>query len=125
MVPPKDPVKSIWPQPSQASKPAGPLTDNSAAVLHSAVMAVDAVYVPLHLRWQPRPWLISVALVALVPAMALWAAAMADSLGITHVLALLPIPATATDRPERLLLLSTFVTVMLVFPLLAALSGVL
>ena len=80
---------------------------------------------PLHLRWQPRPWLVWAALVALVPATALWATAIADSLGITRLLTLLPVPATATNRPERLLLLGTFLTVTLVFPLLAVLSGVL
>ena len=81
--------------------------------------------VPLRLRRQPHPWLVSVALAALVPAIALWATAMADSLRITHLLTVLPVPATATSRPERLLLLGTFLTVMLVFPLVAVLSGVL
>ena len=95
------------------------------AVLHAAGLAVDAVEVPLRLRWQPRPWLVLVALFALVPAIALWATAMADSLGITHLLTVLPVPATATNRLERLLLLGTFLTVTLVFPLLAVLSGVL
>jgi hypothetical protein len=64
-------------------------------------------------------------LVALTPAMAVWVAALADSLGITHLLNQLPAPTTAASRPERLLLLDTFLTVMLVFPLLAALSSVL
>jgi hypothetical protein len=64
-------------------------------------------------------------LLALAPAMALWAAALADSLGITHVLTELPMPATATSRPERLLLVDNFLTLTLVFPLLAALAGAL
>jgi hypothetical protein len=96
---------------------------NSALVLHSAAAAVEAADVPLHLRWQPRPWLLSVALLVLVPAIALWVSAISDSLGITHVLASLPLAVTATSRPERLLLLGTFLTVMLVFPLLAVLLG--
>jgi len=66
-----------------------------------------------------------VALIALVPVATLWMAALADSLGITHVLTALPGPATATSRPERVLLLCIFLTVVLVLPLLAALSGVL
>ncbi len=66
-----------------------------------------------------------VSLVALVPAAALWAAALADSIGLTHLLAYLPVPAAGTNRPERLLLLDTFLAVTLVLPLLAVLSGVL
>ena len=64
-------------------------------------------------------------LIALTPAMALWAAALADSLGITHVLTGLAVPATASSRAERLLLLDAFLTLMLVFPLVAALSTLL
>ncbi|HLZ25553.1 MAG TPA: hypothetical protein VKQ30_25800 [Ktedonobacterales bacterium] len=37
----------------------------------------------------------------------------------------LPVPAAATNRPERLLLLLAFLAVTLVLPLLAVLSGVL
>jgi hypothetical protein len=81
--------------------------------------------VPLHLRWQSRPWLMFVSLGALGPAAALWAAALADSIGITHLLTYLPVPAAATSRPERLLLLDTYLAVTLVLPLLAVLSGVL
>jgi hypothetical protein len=66
-----------------------------------------------------------VALVALLPATALWAAATADSLGITHMLNTLPVPTTAISRPERLLLLHAFLTVTLALPLVAVLSGVL
>ena len=80
---------------------------------------------PLSLRWQPRRWLMVVALAAVVPAGLLWAAALADSLGITHVLMSLPVPAAATSRPERLLLLDVFLMIMVVLPLLAALSGLL
>jgi hypothetical protein len=80
---------------------------------------------PLQFQWQPRPWLMFVALGALLPAMALWAAAMGDSLGITHVLPYLPVPASAISRPEHLLLLDLFLTVTVAFPLFAVLSGVL
>jgi hypothetical protein len=66
-----------------------------------------------------------VALATLVPAGVLWAAALADSLGVTHVLTYVPVPATATSRLERLLLVDTFLTATLVLPLLAVLSGVL
>ena len=104
---------------------ADPLPQYSTEVLHPCVAPVDATEVVLHLRWQPRPWLVAMALVALTPAMALWAAALADSLGITHVLIGLAVPASASSRAERLLLLDAFLTVMLVFPLLAALSIVL
>jgi hypothetical protein len=93
--------------------------------LHPAAAAVHAAHVLLHFRWHPRPWLLFLSLVALVPAAALWAAALADSLGITHVLTCLPVPSTATSRPERLLLLDSFLTVTLVLPLLAVLSGLL
>lgn len=65
------------------------------------------------------------AFVALAPAIVLWAAALADSLGVTHLLNQLPVPTTASSRAERLLLLDTFLAVMLVFPLLAVLSTVL
>jgi hypothetical protein len=81
--------------------------------------------VPLHLRWQPRPWLVLLALAALAPAAALWTAALANSLGIMPVLTLLPAPTAATSRPERLLLMDTFLLVMLALPLLAVLCGVL
>jgi len=93
--------------------------------LHAAAVEIDAREVRFHLRWQPRPWLLSLALVALAPAAVLWAAALADTLGITHMLSGLPIPAAATSRPERLLLLGTFLSAMLVLPLVAVLSGVL
>jgi hypothetical protein len=99
--------------------------EDAAVVLRALTVSGNALPVPLHLRWQPRPWLVSVALVALLPAMALWAAALADSFGIAHVLAAFPAPATATSRPERLLLVDTFLTVTLVLPLLAGLSAVL
>jgi len=66
-----------------------------------------------------------VSLVALGPAAALWAAALADSIGMSHLLIDLPVPAAATNRPERLLLLLAFLAVTLVLPLLAVLSGVL
>jgi hypothetical protein len=65
-----------------------------------------------------------VSIVALVPAAALWAAALADSIGI-HLLTYLPMPAAATNRSERLLLLDTFLAVTLVLPLFAVVSGVL
>jgi hypothetical protein len=93
--------------------------------LHPAAAARDATNMPLHLRWQSRAWLMSLSLVALGPAVALWAAAFADSIGITHLLTYLPMPAAATSRPERLLLLDTFRAVTLVLPLVAVLSGVL
>ena len=80
---------------------------------------------PLHIQWQPRPWLVFVALAALIPAAALWGAALADSLGITHLLIYLPIPSTAPSRPERLLLLDAFFTVTLALPFFAAVSSVL
>jgi hypothetical protein len=75
-----------------------------------------------------------------VPAAALWFAALADSLGLTRILAMLPVPATATSRPERLLLLSmaiekltwplpallgTALSIMLVLPIVAVLAGAL
>ena len=80
---------------------------------------------PLLLRWRPRPWLTPFAFLALVPAAALWVAALADSLGLTRTLAMLPVPATATSRPERLVLLATFLSVMLVLPTVAVLAGAL
>ena len=83
------------------------------------------MYVQLHLRWKPRPWLVFVTLGALVPAIALWAAALGDSIGITRVLTDLPVPASATSRPARVLLVFAFLTVMLVFPFLSALASVL
>ena len=86
---------------------------------------MDATDMPLHLQWQPRPWLMFVALAALIPAAALWGAALADSLGITHLLIYVPIPSTAPSRPERLLLLDAFFTVTLVLPFFAAVSSVL
>lgn len=79
----------------------------------------------LHLRWLPRPWLVCVTLIALLPAMLLWAGALADSLGITHLLAGVPVRATATTHAERLLLVDTFLTVTLALPLLAVLASVL
>jgi hypothetical protein len=81
--------------------------------------------VPLLLRWRPRPWLTPFAFLALVPAAALWVAALADSLGLTRTLALLPVPATATSRPDRLVLLATFLSVMLVLPIVAVLASAL
>jgi hypothetical protein len=86
---------------------------------------VHAAHVLLHFRWHARPWLLFLSLVALVPAAALWAAVLADSFGITHLLTFLPVPSTATSRPERLLLLDSFLTVTLVLPVLAVLSGLL
>jgi hypothetical protein len=79
----------------------------------------------MHLRWQPRPWLLGVALVALLPAMLLWTAAVGDSLGITHLLTALPTAANASSRPERLLLLVTFLVATLGLPGVAVLSGAL
>jgi hypothetical protein len=65
------------------------------------------------------------ALASLAPAAAIWAAALANSLGLAHRLALLPAPATATSRPEILLLMDAFLTVTLVLPILAVLAAVL
>jgi hypothetical protein len=79
----------------------------------------------LHLRWQSRPWLASLAFAAVAPAVAIWAVALANSLGIAHILALLPAPSAATSRPERLLLMDAFLTMTLVLPLVAVLAGVL
>jgi len=93
--------------------------------LRRAPVAVDATDMPLHLRWQPRPWFVFLAITALAPSAFLWLAALANSLGITHVLTLLPAPAAATSRSERLLLLDAFLTVMLVLPVVAVLSSVL
>jgi hypothetical protein len=56
---------------------------------------------------------------------ALWAAALANSLGIAHMLAVLPAPVAATSRLERLLVMDAFLTVTLVLPILAVLSGAL
>jgi len=86
---------------------------------------VNATCVPLHLRWQPRPRFAFLALAALAPVAALWAAALANSLGIAHMLAVLPAPVAATSRPERLLVMDAFLTVTLVLPILAVLSGAL
>lgn len=80
---------------------------------------------PLHLRWQPRPWLLFLALVALAPAASLWTASLANLVGIAHLLTYLPVPTTATSRIERLMLVDTFLTATLVLPLLAVLCGVL
>jgi hypothetical protein len=60
-----------------------------------------------------------------VPAAALWVAALADSLGLSRTLAMLPVPGMATSRPERLLLQATFLSVMLVLPIVAVLAGAL
>lgn len=80
---------------------------------------------PLHVRWQSRPWLMFVSLVALGPAAALWGAALTDSIGMSHLLIYLPVPAAGNNRPKCLLLLDAFFAVTLVLPLLAVLSGVL
>ena len=79
----------------------------------------------VHLGWRPRPWLVAVALLAIVPATMLWAAALGDSLGLTHLLTVIPTPSNAPSRPERLLLLGTFLVAMLGLPGLAVLSGAL
>src|ERR1051326_4241050 len=100
------------------------LKRNSSQVLHPALVATDATDVPMHLRWHSRPWLLFLSLVALAPAAMLWAAALANSVGI-HLLAYVPAPATAATRAERLLLLDAFLAVTLVLPLLAVISGVL
>jgi hypothetical protein len=85
----------------------------------------DSKTMPLRLHWQPRPWLTALAFLALVPAATLWVAALADSLGITRTLAMLPVPAAAATRPERVLLLAIFLGVMLVLPIVAMLAGAL
>ena len=46
----------------------------------------DLKNVPLLVRWQPRPRLTLMAFLALVPAAALWVAALADSLRLTRTL---------------------------------------
>ena len=104
----------------------------SASTTSDSLLALPRAHPPgepknmlLRLRWQPRPWLTPLAFIALVPAALLWVAALADSLGLTRTLAILPTPATATSRPERLLLLATFLSVMLVMPIVAVLAGAL
>ena len=79
----------------------------------------------MHLRWQPRAWLLGVAILALLPAAAVWGAAVGDSLGITHLLTALPTPSEASSRPERLMLLATFLVTTLGLPVLAVLAGAL
>jgi hypothetical protein len=86
---------------------------------------MDAMQVSLQLHWQPRRWLLILTLVALVPAIVVWAAALASSLGIAPLLTALPTPATVPSRIERLVVLDTSLTVMLVLPLLAVLASVL
>ena len=98
-------------------------TSDSLPALRRAHGPGEPENVLFRLRWQPRPWLTPFAFLALVPAAALWVAALADSLGLTRTLAMLPVPATATSRPERLLLQATFLSVMLVLPFLAVLAG--
>jgi hypothetical protein len=98
---------------------------DSAVVLHLPVFTVDAKNMQRHLRWQPRPWLLALTLLALVPAMAIWTAALASSLGIATLITALPTPATMTTRFERLVVLDTVLAVMLVLPALAVLASVL
>lgn len=77
----------------------------------------------LHLRWQPRPWLLSVALLTLTPVVLLWGAALGESLGLTHLLTALPTPSNVASRPERLVLLASFLTVTMGLPLVGVLAG--
>jgi hypothetical protein len=80
---------------------------------------------PLHLRWHPTPILAPLAVLATLPALLIWAAAVVQSVGVGHPLDALPVPAAAATRPDRLLLLGTFLAVTLGDPLAAFLLGVL
>ena len=99
----------------------GPHADSSLALPRMHHLS-HAKHVALLLRWQPRPWLMPLAFLALVPAAALWLAALADSVGLTRTLAMLPVPSAATGRPERILLQATFLGVMLVLPVATVLA---
>ena len=82
-------------------------------------MAHDRTDVVLHFRWRATPSLALVAVLATTPAILLWAAALAGSLGFGHPLEALPAPAAAPTRLDRLLTLGIFLAVTVGGPLLA------
>jgi hypothetical protein len=79
----------------------------------------------LRVHWRAVPLLVPLAVVAMLPAMLVWAAALATALGLGQPLASLPTPGQAATRLERLLLLGTFWAITLAGPLAAAVLGVL
>jgi hypothetical protein len=85
-------------------------------VLHDAIVLVD-------LRWRAVPVLVPLGVVALLPALVIWAAATIGSLGLGHPLTLLPPPAAASSGFERLTRLLVFWAITLGGPLLAFVAG--
>jgi hypothetical protein len=79
----------------------------------------------LHLRWRAAPVLVPLALLAALPALLVWAAALAQVFGAGHPLAGLPTPSSATTRLERLVLLGTYWCVTLGGPAIAFTLGLL
>jgi hypothetical protein len=78
-----------------------------------------------HLRWRAAPRLLVLALVAALPTLLVWVAAIGQSVGLGRPLDLLPIPAAAPTRLDRLLLLGTVWLLTLGCPLAAFVLGVL
>ena len=85
-------------------------------MLHDAIVLVD-------LRWRAVPFLVPLGVVALLPALVIWAAAIVGSLGFAYPLTLLPAPAAASSGVERLTRLVIFWAITLGGPLVAFVAG--
>ena len=77
----------------------------------------------LDLRWRAVPFLVPLGILALLPALAIWAAAILGSLAGMHLLDALPTPAAAFSPFERLMRLSAFWSITLGGPMLALVAG--
>jgi hypothetical protein len=77
----------------------------------------------IELRWRAVPFLVPLGILALLPAVAIWVAALVGSVGLASPLDALPKPATAATPFERLALLAIFSIVTLGGPLAAAVLG--
>ncbi|MGI9148151.1 MAG: hypothetical protein ACR2IK_16625 [Chloroflexota bacterium] len=71
----------------------------------------------VYLRSRALPLLLSFALLATLPSVAIWSSALIQSLGVGHPLDLLPTPAAAPTRLDRLAWLVLFWAVTLGGPL--------
>lgn len=77
----------------------------------------------IELRWRAVPLLVPLGILALLPALAIWVAALVASVGLASRFDELPKPASAATPLERLTLVAIFSIVTLGGPLVAAVLG--
>src|ERR1051326_841799 len=77
----------------------------------------------VELRWRAIPSAVPLGILALLPALAIWLAALIGSMAGTHPLDALPTPAAAVSQSERLMRLLVFWAITLGGPMVTLIAG--